>query len=192
MPRHYRNAAGERVSEFSKAELTGVREMGEETEEERRRRRLREEADRLASELAQIDDDADLTNENDSLEARVEALRAELEARRNTNTTKRATPDGRHQIEDQKMSTDLTALRTLDTLAKSATADHQAINKRAADLMLDRAEAVAKKRGIPLSQAHNVCGKSDEVYKGAYRIALESHDRAVQQHAMIGGMAPHM
>ncbi len=186
MPRYYRNAAGQQVSEFSKAELSDLRPIGQETEEEARQRRLREEAEALEQELAQIDDEAELETENDTLEQRVERLRAEVVARRSAasaDTTKQ------HQmIGDQPMNTDLHALKTLDTLAKSASSNHAHIEKSAGDLMETRAQSISKSNGVPMIEAHRIASKSDDIYKEAYRLCISSHERAVQQQGMVDGM----
>lgn len=182
MSRHYRNVYGESVSEFSKAELGDlVRPMGEETDAERRLRELQERNAELQRALGAVEDEQEHQGDIDALERRNRELEAELRQR---TTTKQL-------IEDQMMNTDLQALNTLDTLAKSATADHAEVAKRCSDLMEARIDAISKDRGVGRSLAHRIAAKSDGVYKQAYAIHMQSYERALQQHSMVAGMGAH-
>lgn len=90
------------------------------------------------------------------------------------------------------MNTDLQALNILDTLAKSATADHSQVAKRCSDLMEARIDAIAKDRGVGRSEAHRIAAKSDSIYKSAYALHIQSHDQAVQRQGMVDGMGAHI
>ncbi len=180
MPHHYRNEYGESVSFFHKSEL---RPMGQETEAERRLLELRERNEELNEALGTLDQDQEAEDDAAAIERENDRLERELEAR---------TAKAKQLIGDQHMNTDLQALNTLDTLAKSATVDHHQLAKRCSDLMETRIDAIAKEHGVVRSEAHRIAAKSDGVYKRAYALHTQSHDQAEQQHSMIGGMGAHI
>lgn len=170
------------VSTFSKQEIGNlIRPMDRETDAERRIRELRERNAELNLALESADQEEEREDDIEALERENERLERELADRRTT----------KQMIEDQMMNTDLQTLNTLDTLAKSATVNHAQVAKRCSDLMETRIDAIAKDHGIGRSEAHRVAAKSDGVYKQAYALHAQSHDRAVQRHAMVGGMGAH-
>ena len=189
MSTYFKTAEGG-VSVFSKEELSNLlRPMDQETDAERRLRELSERNAELTRALEAEAQEEEREDDIDAMERENERLQRELAARR-TNKHE-ATPDGRHQIGDQKMNTDLQALNTLDTLAKSATADHSQVAKSCSDLMEARVDAIEAEQGVSRSVAHARAAKSDGVYKRAYALHVQSHERAVQRQGMVDGMGAH-
>ena len=90
------------------------------------------------------------------------------------------------------MNTDLSSLKTLETLAKSATADHREVTKRLEGLMEARIDAIVKEQGVSRRDAHARASKTDGVYKQAYALHCESHVRAVQRQAMVDGLGAYI